>query len=177
MIYTVECAFSDPAREADWNAYYSGPKLAAVLSVPGFSTSQRFRALTPCDAPYYAMHSLRDADVLGSQYKSVGGGSFGGGWDDMIFNWHRNLFAGLDMAPEVPMDACLLVQDDTADESAVAEADFAWLDIAGLDRSVVRRGLAIVDRVAGEKIAASHGAAVRLFEPMTERRWSPLETG
>ncbi len=177
MIYTVECAFSDPAREADWNAYYSGPKLAAVLSVPGFRTSQRFRALTPCAAPYYAMHSLRDADVLGAQYKSAGGGNFGGGWDDMIYNWHRNLFAGLEMAPEVPADGCLLVLDDPADESAIAAVDFAWLDIAGLDRSVTRRGLAIVDRAIGKKIVATHGEAVRLFEPITERKWSPLETG
>ena len=176
MIYTVECAFSDPAREADWNDYYSGPKLAAVLSVPGFRTSQRFRAVAPCDAPYFAMHSLRDAEVLGAQYKSAGGGSFGGGWDDMITNWHRNLFAGLDMAPEVPMEACLLVLDDPADETAVPGVGFAWLDIAGLDRSVTRRGLAIVDRAAGEKIVETHGKAVRLFEPMTERKWSPLET-
>ncbi|MDH3703108.1 MAG: sugar ABC transporter [Alphaproteobacteria bacterium] len=177
MIYTVECAFSDPAREADWNAYYSGPKLAAVLSVPGFRTSQRFRAITPCAAPYYAMHSLRDADVLGAQYKGVGGGSFGGGWDEMIYNWHRNLFAGLDMAPDVPMEACLLVLDDPADNVTVLAAEFCWLDIAGLDRSVTRRGLAVVDRAAGEKIAATHGEAMRLFEPMTERKWSSLETG
>jgi len=177
MIYTVECAFSDPAREADWNAYYSGPKLAAVLSVPGFRTSQRFRAITPCAAPYYAMHSLRDADVLGAQYKGVGGGSFGGGWDEMIYNWHRNLFAGLDMAPEVPADACLLVLDDPVGDDAVGEVDFAWLDIAGLDRSVKRRGLAIADRAIGEKIVATHGEAVRLFEPITERRHSSPETG
>jgi hypothetical protein len=176
VIYTVECAFSDPAREAEWNAYYSGPKLAAVLSVPGFRTSQRFRAITPCDSPYYAMHSLRDADVLGAQYKGVGGGSFGGGWDDMITNWHRNLFVGLDMAPDVPADACLLVQDDPVGDGAVGEVDFAWLDIAGLDRSVTRRGLAIVDRAAAAKLVEAHGEAVRLFEPITERKWSPLET-
>lgn len=177
MIYTVECAFSDPAREADWNAYYSGPKLAAVLSVPGFRTSQRFRAIAPCAAPYYAMHSLRDADVLGAQYKGVGGGSFGGGWDDMITNWHRNLFAGLDMAPEVAADAGLLVLDDPAGDGVAPEAGFTWLDIAGLDRSVTHRGLAIVGRAAGEKIAATHGEAVRLFEPITERKLSSLETG
>ena len=115
--------------------------------------------------------------MLGAQYKGVGGGSFGGGWDEMIYNWHRNLFAGLDMAPEVPADACLLVQDDPVDESAVSETDFAWLDIAGLDRSVTRRGLAIVDRAAGEKIVERTGEAIRLFEPMTERRHSSPETG
>ena len=47
MIYTVECAFTDPSREAEWNRHYSGEKLDNLLRLPGWRTSQRFRALTP----------------------------------------------------------------------------------------------------------------------------------
>ena len=39
MIYMVECAFTDPARETAWNAFYSAEKLATLLSLPGFRAS------------------------------------------------------------------------------------------------------------------------------------------
>ena len=61
MIYIVECAFTDPAREAAWNEFYSGEKLDTLLALPGFRASQRFRALTDVPAPYLAVHSIRDA--------------------------------------------------------------------------------------------------------------------
>ncbi len=51
MIYCVELAFSQPEREAEWNAWYS-THLDLLLSVPGFSTAQRFVSIAPCRAPY-----------------------------------------------------------------------------------------------------------------------------
>ena len=30
MIYMVECSFTDPQCEQEWNDYYSGPKLDQV---------------------------------------------------------------------------------------------------------------------------------------------------
>ena len=45
MLYTVECTYNDPQSEGDWNEFYSLEKLPALVSVTGFSTSQRFRAL------------------------------------------------------------------------------------------------------------------------------------
>ncbi len=45
MIYTVECSFADPTSEAEWNDFYSADKLPALISVTGFHTSQRFRAV------------------------------------------------------------------------------------------------------------------------------------
>lgn len=174
MIYTVECAYRDPAREEAWNAWYSGPKLDSLLSVPGFRASQRFRAVMPTPAPYFAIHSLRDETVLGMQYREVGGGTFGG-WDDRVGNWKRNLFTGLDVAPEVPKNACLVVCDDPA--AAPEGLSFHWLDIAGLDRSVARRGMAVVDRATGERLAKGDADRVRVFEPITPRRVSPHESG
>jgi hypothetical protein len=107
MIYTVECAFTDPARENTWNAYYDAEKLEALLSVPGFRAAQRFRAITDTPAPYLAIHSIRDAAVLEQKdYGSVGGGAFGG-WDDLVTNWDRNLFTGMEATPEVSAEQFL----------------------------------------------------------------------
>lgn len=50
MIYMVECAFTDPARETAWNDYYSDEKLANLLALPGFRASQRFRAINDTPA-------------------------------------------------------------------------------------------------------------------------------
>ncbi|MDN7202783.1 hypothetical protein QVL78_33675, partial [Klebsiella pneumoniae] len=51
MLYVVECAYTDPQSEAAWNTFYNQEKLPALVSVPGFYASQRFRALSegcPC---------------------------------------------------------------------------------------------------------------------------------
>ena len=63
--------------------------------------------------------------------------------------------------------------DDPDREGEFDGASFDWLDIAGLDRTVARRGLAVVDRATGEALAASKADVVRVFEPITERRISP----
>ncbi len=46
MLYVVECAYTDPQSEAAWNTFYNQEKLPALVSVPGFYASQRFRALS-----------------------------------------------------------------------------------------------------------------------------------
>ncbi len=173
MIYTVECAFTDPERETAWNAFYDDEKLATLLSIPGFRTSQRFRAITDTPAPYLAIHSIRDATVLDQTvYRTVGGGTFGG-WDDLVTNWDRNLFTGMEAAPEVSADECLVMLDDPAAAHAAPGADFAWLDIAGLDRTTTRRGLAVVDRGTGASLAREQADIVGVFAPITSRRVSP----
>ena len=174
MIYTVECAFTDPAREAEWNRHYSGEKLDNLLRLPGWLTSQRFRALTPMASPYFAMHTLRDEGVLGRQYTSVGGGVFGG-WEGCITNWHRNLFAGIDEAPEVAPGACLLVLEDCAAAGRFPDLDFAWMEACGLDRSAPRLGIAVAPRAIGDTLAAAHTGVVRIYEPIMARKVSPIE--
>lgn len=174
MIYTVECAFTDPAREDEWNVHYSGEKLDNLLRLPGWRTSQRFRALTPINAPYFAMHTLRDAGVLGGQYRSVGGGVFGG-WEGKISNWHRNLFAGIDTAPEVMPDECLVLTKDPAVAFQLPTLNFRWMDACGLDRSVALCGLAIASRASGESLAMHHADKVRVYEPIMPRKVTVLE--
>ena len=174
MIYTVECAFTDPAQEAAWNAYYDGEKLDSLLSVPGFRASQRFHAVMNTPAPYFAVHSLRDERVLGDTYKGVGGGAFGG-WDGLVTNWRRNLFTGMDMAPEVPDGSCLVVLDEPGAAAAFPALEFTWLDCVGLDRSVERRALAIADRARIDALDGEAGSPLRVFAPITTRRVSPHE--
>lgn len=173
MIYTVECAFTDPARENTWNAYYDAEKLEALLSVPGFRASQRFRAIMDTPAPYLAIHSLRDAAVLDQPaYRKAGGGAFGG-WDGLVTNWDRNLYTGMEAAPEVSPEQCLVMLDDPAAAGEAPGADFTWLEIAGLDRTATRRGLAIVDQETGASLAREKAIIMRVFEPITDRRKSP----
>ncbi|SMB41076.1 conserved hypothetical protein [Serratia proteamaculans] len=58
MFYTVECSYTDPESENEWNAFYSLGKLPALVSVTGFSTSQRFQAMTPGCPVYLAIHTV-----------------------------------------------------------------------------------------------------------------------
>lgn len=174
MIYTVECAFTDPAREDEWNRHYSGEKLDNLLRLPGWLTSQRFRALMPVDSPYFAMHTLRDAGVLGGQYSSVGGGNFGGWERGYIDNWHRNLFAGIDVAPGVGADQCLVVATDPTATFRYPSLTFQWMDACGLDRSVAMLGIAVVSRISGESLAADHADSLRVYEPIMLRKTDGL---
>jgi len=109
MIYVVECDFSDPAREAEWNAFYDRVKLPALLSVAGFQSSQRFKRLGQGGPAYMAAHSIRAPAVLqGEAYRQKGGGDFAQ-WQSCICNWRRNLYAGLDVAPAIGQDEVLLM--------------------------------------------------------------------
>jgi hypothetical protein len=109
MIYTVECSFADPASEAEWNDFYSLEKLPALISVGGFHTSQRFKALSPDCPVYLAIHSIDSLDILrGEEYRQKGGGNFAR-WQQHITDWHRNLYIGIDRAPAIGEDEHLVV--------------------------------------------------------------------
>lgn len=101
MIYTVECSFADPASEAEWNDFYSLDKLPALISVSGFHTSQRFKALSRGCPVYLALHSIDGLDILtGEEYRQKGGGNFAR-WQQHITDWHRNLYCGVERAPAI----------------------------------------------------------------------------
>lgn len=101
MIYTVECSFADPGSEAEWNDFYSLDKLPALISVSGFHTSQRFKALTRGCPVYLALHSIDGLDILaGEEYRQKGGGNFAR-WQQYITDWHRNLYDGIERAPAI----------------------------------------------------------------------------
>ncbi len=111
MIYTVECSFADPASEAEWNEFYSLEKLPALISVGGFHTSQRFKALSAGCPVYLALHTIDGLEVLqGDEYRRKGGGNFAR-WQQHITDWHRNLYGGLDRAPAIGEDGHLIVSE------------------------------------------------------------------
>lgn len=44
FVYAVRCNFADAELEDKWNAWYSGPKLAEMMTHPLFLSGQRYRA-------------------------------------------------------------------------------------------------------------------------------------
>ncbi len=162
MLYMVECGFRDAAREAAWSEWYSGPKLAALLALPGFEASQRFRALDDGPAPWLAIHTVPGPEFFDrASYRGAGGGGFGP-WQADIIDWTRNLFDGPASLPEVPADAFLLLLDSDTGPVETPGFAFEWLTAAGLDRSAPWRGWAIA-----ETPDAPPGA--RAWRPVTPR--------
>jgi hypothetical protein len=176
MLYMVECDFEDPAQEIAWNDWYSGQKLAELLMNPGFTATQRFRAITPRNAIYLAIHSIASAEVFSHPaYKAGGHGRFGD-WDpDLITNWSRRLFDGVAESPPVGKDERLLIAD--GDVTLPPDVDVIWLDgldwakvsqyknAVALDASVAKRGIAVVPKDRAADLVKIPG--VTLYEPLT----------
>jgi hypothetical protein len=119
MLYVVECAYTDPQSEAAWNTFYNQEKLPALVSVPGFHASQRFRAFSEGCPRYLALHDIRDATVIDSDaYRRNGGGHFAR-WQSAIADWHRHLYLTTHALREVAPDEVLLL-GDTAEALPVA---------------------------------------------------------
>jgi len=168
----VECRFSNPDHEQAWNDYYTTRKLAEVLAVPGFRTSQRYRRKDGTTAAYIAIHTVDNLEVLtGGAYSAGGGGSFDPSFQPFITDWRRTLFAGLDEAPAVRLDQRLLVVDGSEPAGLPAGVHLTWLTIAGLDTSVNRRGLAVLDSELSREVEMGGAAGkVRIFTPIMEQR-------
>lgn len=179
MLYMVECSFTEPTREDAWNRFYSGPKLDQVLAVPGFRTSQRFRAVDGARCPYLAIHTVESLAVLqGQSYKSGGGGSFGEAWQPYIADWHRRAYSGIDVAPDIALDERIAVCDLPAGEvRGEASLPFVWLTWAGLDAAAPQRGIAQITRAQTESAMASKPPGMRIYAPMMARRMEPAGKG
>ncbi len=94
-------------------------KLPALVSVPGFYASQRFRALSEGCPCYLALHDIHDATVIDSDaYRRNGGGHFAR-WQSAIADWHRHLYLTNNTLREVAPDEVLLL-GDTAEDLPVA---------------------------------------------------------
>lgn len=174
MLYMVECGFSDPAHEQAWSDYYTSRKLDEVLAVPGFRTSQRFKAITAIPAPYLAIHSVDSLDVMtGNAYRSLGGGSFDRTYQGFIINWRRNVFGGLDRAPAIAENEFLAVSDQVPGKVSGSGVCFTWLTIAGLDASTPQRGIARIDRAQAEALVKTQGGLIAVYAPMMLQRQEP----
>jgi hypothetical protein len=170
MIYMVEMALLDTGRRAEWDAWYVAHQ-HRLLTIPGFRASQRFEAIHPVPSPFVALHEVASADVFTSPpYRAQAGPTNTGEWQTKMNNWHRNLFA-LDQTPDVPMDARLVVVETEGAASLPTDAPVAWMDAVGLDRSVSRRGLAVMPPAIADDLAGLPG--LRVLKPIGPR----LRTG
>src|SRR5712691_3896407 len=124
MIFTSESGLTDPGRLDEWDAWYRG-HLAAMVAVPGISSAQRFRALDEGPPPSLAMYTVASPAVFESAIylRTRGMGPFVPLVDRGLHR--RNLFEGLEAAPEVPMGSILLIADRAAADPA-AEG-IVWL--------------------------------------------------
>lgn len=166
MIYTVECSFADPVSEAEWNDFYSLDKLPALISVSGFHTSQRFKALRGGCPIYLALHTIDGLDILtGEEYRQKGGGNFAR-WQQHITDWHRNLYDGLDRAPAVEDGEVLLLSAAGPDPLIQLGLNPRAMRAVELEKFPEHRWLAkaLRDRLPGLDNLPEH---IHVYAPMT----------
>jgi hypothetical protein len=164
MIFMSQSGLSDPGREAEWDVWYA-EHLRVMVTVPGISSAQRFRTASSGYSPSLAMYTVASPDVFGDPYyQSVRGM---GEWLSLIQkqHYHRNLFEGLDTAPDVPAD-CALIVVDRERPAALPGVRLTWLKAAGLDRSTPYRGITVLSRTAAESLA---GPGVGVYRPVSAR--------
>lgn len=179
FVYIVRCNFIAPAKEAAWNAWYSGPKIAQMLTKPHFRSCQRFHRTAGAGRNYLALWTLTTPEAFQTAaYKADWGFSE---WTPDIADWSRDLFDGGDAeTPDfavgaggalsvIAFDGLSADQADAARrELAPSRPDTMWLPIAGLDRHTPLIGLA---RQAGAE-PAGQAAAMRgqhaLYRPISE---------
>jgi hypothetical protein len=163
MIYMVEMALLATERRAEWDAWYVAHQ-HRLLSIPGFRASQRFESVHQAASPFVALHEVDSADIFTSPaYRAKAGPTNTGEWQTKMNNWHRNLF-DLDHSPDVPMDARLVVVEANGASAVPADVPVTWMDAVGLDRSVKRRGLAVMPPAAAERLARTPG--IRVLKPI-----------
>ncbi|MGA8403123.1 MAG: GNAT family protein [Stellaceae bacterium] len=163
MIFFSESALIEPSRRPEWDEWYKG-HLAAMASVPGVLSAQRFAALDREVPASLAMYTVTSPAVFQNEtYLRVRGM---GPWVGLVdeTQHRRNLFDGLDVAPAIPEGGVLAVADRPAPESTEG---MTWLTSAGLDRTTPHRGLAIFPDVATARRAVGGKAA--LYRPVTAR--------
>jgi len=168
MIYTVECSFADAGSEAEWNDFYSLEKLPALLSVTGFHSSQRFRALGKGYPVYLAVHQIDGLEVLmGEDYRQKGGGNFAR-WQQHITDWHRNLYDNVDPVPAVEPNELLAVCSHDPTPLIRMGLSPSALHAVALEKSPEHRWLAKLNRQS-MALSAQQPDAVHLYAPMTEQ--------
>ena len=164
MIFMSQSGLSGPGREKEWDTWYA-EHLRLMVTVPGITSAQRFKTTSRGCSPSLAMYTVASAEVFGDPYyQSVRGM---GEWLPLIQkdHYHRNLFDGLDTAPDVP-DDCALIVADRERPATLPGLRLTWLTAAGLDRSTPYRGITVLARTAAEALA-DHGVAV--YRPVSAR--------
>jgi len=163
MIFFSESALIEPSRLPEWGEWYKG-HLAAMASVPGVLSAQRFAALDRGVPASLAMYTVTSPAVFQSDiYLRVRGM---GPWVGLVdeTQHRRNLFDGLETAPEIPEGGVLAVADRAAPEPIDG---LVWLASAGIDRTTPCRGIGVFADAAAARRATGGKAAI--YRPVTGR--------
>jgi hypothetical protein len=181
-VYVVRCNFTEPAREQAWNAWYGGPKIVQMLSLPYFRTCQRFRRSYGAGRDYLALWTVQRPEAMTTpEYRAQWGFSE---WAPYITDWSRDLFDGgpaTEHAFEVKLAGALQVvsfegmQPERAriEQAAIAplRSGMLWLPIAGLDRHTPLIGIKVLSD-AGERADVPpprDGVREALYRPLSEQ--------
>lgn len=151
MIFMSQSGLTDPARSQAWAAWYV-EHLRIMLTVAGIHSAQRFTTESPGQPPSLAMYSIDGVEVFNDPYYLSVRGL--GEWQPLIDRryYRRNLFSGLERAPEVSSRACLVVADREREDPVLADLGLTWLVCAGIDRSTPLRGIGILDAAAAARL-------------------------
>lgn len=170
MIFMSQSGMTDVQRQAEWDEWYLA-HLRLMLTVDGVESAQRLKLLQGDNAPSLAIYTIVSSDVFQDAYYLRIRGM--GEWLPLIDRryYRRNLFAGLDAAPDVPGASVLLVADRQQPEPDLAGLAWHWLEAVGLDRSPLYRGLAVIP---GKDIERVHSRDMAIYQPVT-RRFPDLE--
>lgn len=183
----VQCNFSRPDLEAQWNEWYNGPKLLEMLSKPLFLSGQRYRAAGFDQTfKYLALWVVKSPDAFTTpEYRSSWGFFH---WAPYIVDWSRNLYRGPegDLSPmcDVPPEGALyfLSLDGVPEADAKARRrtleamrpELLWMKAVGLDRSCPVIGL---QRIPDANLTPSPlspqlatGIRETIYRPISERR-------
>ncbi len=164
MIFISQSGITDSSRAADWDVWYL-EHLRIMATVPGVSSAQRFKTGTPGFSPSLAIYSMVSGDVFKDPYYLSVRGM--GEWLALIDKryYKRNLFSGLDYAPQVAADEVMLVADRDHAEGAIAGIPFTWLKCAAIDHSTPYRGIAVARATALPKFDAN----IAIYRPASPR--------
>jgi hypothetical protein len=179
FVYIVRCNFAEPAKEQAWSAWYSGAKIAQMLSLPYFRTCQRFRRAGGVGRDYLALWTMVKPEAMTTPaYRAQWGFSE---WTPYITDWSRDLFdgclAGEDAFAVQPSGALQVVSFDgmTAGQASAAQAEIAtlhpgimWLPVIGLDRHTPLIGLKVLSDVhEPAQHALSDGIQEAIYRPLS----------
>lgn len=166
MIFMSQSGITDESRAKEWDAWYV-EHLRTMLTVPGITSAQRFKTGSPGYSPSLAMYTIASAEVFRDPYYLSVRGM--GEWLPLVpkQHYHRNLFEGLDAAPDVGEDSVLVVADRDRPGPGPQGVTLTWLKAVGIDRSTPYRGIAIVKRAAADMLAAD--GSIGLYRPVTPR--------
>ena len=163
MIFMSQSGITDPQHQAEWDAWYLS-HLELMLTVNGIQSAQRFKLIDGDNSPSLAIYTIVSPDVFQDDYYLSIRGM--GEWLPLIDRryYRRNLFTGLEVAPDVHDMELLLVADRRQPDPELMGTEWTWLEAVALDRSPPYRALAVASQTEGGHI---RGRDVARYRPVT----------